>query len=72
MMRMNGAPLKNFQVADLGNPSGVMQSLSDNGIDVIEFSERLLYSKAKKWSFEDETRIVCPLISCEEKIGPLV
>ncbi|MFA0179197.1 DUF2971 domain-containing protein (plasmid) [Vibrio cyclitrophicus] len=72
MMRMNGAPLKNFHVADLGNPLGVMQSLNGNGIDVIEFSERLLYSKAKQWSSENEARIVCPLMFCEKKKGPLV
>ncbi len=72
MMRINGVPLKKFYVADLSNPLGVMQSLSGNDIDVAEFSERLLYSKAKQWSSEDETRIVCPLILCEEKVGPLV
>lgn len=72
MLRMNGAPLKKFHVANLGNPLGVMQSLSDNGIDIIDFSERLLYSKAKQWSHEDEARIVCPLMYCEEKVGPIV
>jgi hypothetical protein len=72
MMRINGAPLKKFQVSDLGNPFGVMQSLSGNGIDVVEFTERLLYSKAEHWSYEDETRIVCPVMLCEEKRGPLV
>lgn len=72
MMRMNGAPLKNFHVANLGNPLGVMQSFSGNGIDVVDLSERLLYSKAKQWSSEDETRIVCPLIFCDEKKGPVI
>lgn len=72
MMRMNGAPLNNFHVEDFGNPLGVMQSLMRNGIDVVEFSDRLLYSKAEQWFSEDETRIVCPLMLCDEKVGPLV
>lgn len=72
MIRMNGAPLKKFHIPDFSNPFDVMQSLFGNGVDVDEISERLLYSKAKKWSSEDETRIVCPLIFCEETAGELV
>lgn len=72
MMRINGTPLNKFHIDDFGSPFNVFQSLSTNGIDVADFSERLLYSKAEKWSSEEEARIICPLTLCEEKLGPLV
>ncbi|AVE51878.1 DUF2971 domain-containing protein [Serratia marcescens] len=72
MMRMNGIPLKKFYAVDFINPIGVMETLIGNGIDIVDFSERLLYSKAERWSSEDEVRIVCPLMCCEKKVGPLV
>ncbi|HEJ0179954.1 TPA: DUF2971 domain-containing protein [Citrobacter koseri] len=72
MMRINGIPLKNFNTHDFSNPLNIIQLLSGNGIDIVDFSERLLYSKAEKWSSEDEVRIVCPLIFCENRKGPLV
>ncbi|EPY1265457.1 DUF2971 domain-containing protein [Klebsiella pneumoniae] len=72
VMRINGAPLKKFNVHDFSNPLNIMQSLSENGIDIDDFTERLLYSKAEKWAVEDEVRIVCPLAFCENKKGSLV
>jgi len=69
MMRMNGIPLKKTHKVDLYNPLSFMHSLHDNGIDFSELSERLLYSKAEKWLSEDEARIVCPLMLCEERKG---
>lgn len=72
MLRINGVPLKNFNLNDFSNSLNVLQLLSGNGIDMVDFSERLLYSKAEKWSSEDEARIVCPLVFCEAKKGPLV
>ncbi|ELB2184877.1 TPA: DUF2971 domain-containing protein [Vibrio parahaemolyticus] len=71
-IRINGAPIKNFQVSSFQNSFGVLQSLLNNGLDVAEFSERLLYSKAEQWSPEDEVRIVCPLILSDKKIGPQI
>ncbi len=71
-IRINGAPIKNFQVSSFQNSFGVLQSPLNNGIDVAEFSERLLYSKAEQWSPEDEVRIVCPLILSDKKIGPQI
>ncbi|EPK6332392.1 DUF2971 domain-containing protein [Klebsiella pneumoniae] len=72
MMRINGIPLKKFVNIDSDNPLNIMQSLYGSDIDFFDLSERLLYSKAEKWSSEDESRIVCPLTFCEKKIGPLV
>lgn len=71
MMRMNGVPLKKFHTHDFSNPLNVFQSLSDSGIDMVDFSDRLLYSKAQKWSSENEVRIVCPLVFCEVQKGAL-
>lgn len=71
-LRINGAPLKKYHIEELNDPFVAMQSLEDNGVDVIELSERLLYSKAPKWSWENETRIVLPLAFCTEHKGPVI
>ncbi|MGP1150195.1 DUF2971 domain-containing protein [Serratia sp. CY49633] len=72
MMRMNGAPLKKFYAENFNDSIGLMQTLNGNGIDIEDFTERLLYSKDEKWDYEDEARILCPLIFCEESRGPLI
>lgn len=72
MMRMNGAPIEHFQSDSFTSSTGVLQSLLSRGIDIAEFSDRLLYSKDKKWAYEEESRIVCPLMYCEEKVGAKV
>ncbi|HCG8023171.1 TPA: DUF2971 domain-containing protein [Vibrio parahaemolyticus] len=68
-IRINGAPIKDFQSSSFQNSLGVMHSLLSNGIDIVEFSERLLYSKDNQWAYEDEARIVCPLMLCDKKAG---
>ncbi|CED57335.1 putative uncharacterized protein [Aliivibrio wodanis] len=68
-MRINGAPIENFQPDSFKNSIGMMQSLLSKGVDIHEFSERLLYSKDKLWAYEEEARIVLPLMHCDEEIG---
>ncbi|QYK13190.1 DUF2971 domain-containing protein [Shewanella rhizosphaerae] len=72
MMRINGAPIEHFQPDSFRSSIGVLQSLLSKGINVVEFSDRLLYSKDQQWAYEEESRIVCPLMYCEEKIGKTV
>lgn len=72
MLRMNGVPLKNFQLDNFHSSISIIQSLLGRGIDIQEFSERLLYSKDQKWAYEEEARIVCPLMLCSEKFGDVI
>lgn len=72
MIRINGSPIKRFHVADVNDPINMVYSLINNGLNLDEFSDRLLYSKAEKWISEDEIRIVYPLTLCEEKLGALI
>lgn len=71
-MRINGAPIEHFQLDKFSNSIETLQSLLSKGIKIEDLSDRLLYSKDKKWAYEEESRIVCPLMFCEEKIGAKV
>lgn len=69
MMRINGAPVEKFRPDSLKDPKGIMQSILSKGVDIEEFSERLLYAKDEQWSYEKEARIVCSLELCDKKVG---
>lgn len=69
MVRLNGSPLKHYHLNELQNPINIINSLSKNEIDIVDLSERILYSKDQKWSYEDEVRVVCPLSYCEVSYG---
>jgi hypothetical protein len=70
--RINGLPLKKFNIDNIYNLKNIMHSLISNGLDPRVLSERLLYSKAEQWHSENESRIVCHLSLCEEKKGSSV
>lgn len=72
MIRINGVPMKNIEISSNSSSMEIFGSFLKQGVDYMDFTERLLYSKAKKWSTEDETRIICPLQYCDEEKGKLV
>jgi hypothetical protein len=71
-MRINGNPIKNLQVSDFKNPFSMFRTLSEQGVNILDMTERLLYSKAKQWVSEEEVRLVCPLSFCEQEKGKVV
>ncbi|EAA5759863.1 DUF2971 domain-containing protein [Salmonella enterica] len=72
MIRLNGYPLNNFKTNNFTSPLEVINSLQNNSIDIADFAEKILYSKAENWAIEDESRIICPLSHCEQTSGETV
>ncbi|MBZ6071516.1 DUF2971 domain-containing protein [Aeromonas schubertii] len=70
--RLNGEPIKNYQVSNLSSHSSIISDLLKNGANLYELSQRIMLSKAEKWSYEEEVRIVAPLDSCEKKNGDIL
>lgn len=71
-IRVNGNLIKNFHLTDLNSQTNILQSLENQGVDVGELTERLLFSKAGEWVYENETRLVLPLDLCEEGKGEVI
>ncbi|MFO4141859.1 DUF2971 domain-containing protein [Enterobacter kobei] len=72
MIRLNGYPLNNFKTNNFTSPIEVINSLQNNNIDIVDFAEKLLYSKAENWASENESRIICPLSQCEKNSGKTI
>ena len=71
-LRLNGEPLKNFKSSNLSNLHSIFSELKNKNIDIMELTERLMYSKAPHWFYEEEARIVLPLTSCEKTKGKTI
>ncbi|TCK59922.1 Protein of unknown function (DUF2971) [Seleniivibrio woodruffii] len=71
-IRINGEPIKTFTQPNITNPFAALIVLNKNGVDIQNFTERLIYAKAEKWKSEDEVRIICMLNSCEHKTGKVI
>lgn len=68
-LRINGEPVESFQVSDIEDPFKVIFECFSKGIDFQDMTERLFYSKEKKWSYEDEARIIFSLSSADQTLG---
>lgn len=64
--RINGEYSKSFELEENVSLSDIYKLVYQDKSKYKELIDRLLYSKSQKWSYEDEKRIICPLISCEE------
>ena len=71
-LRLNGSPLDNFHIDNIEKPSSLYNHLLLKKDMLFDLVQKLLFSKAEKWSYEDESRIVLPLDFCEEKKGNLI
>ncbi|WP_198334706.1 DUF2971 domain-containing protein [Psychrobacter namhaensis] len=65
--RINGEYAKSFELDESMNLSEIYKLVYQDKNKYKELVDRLLYSKSNKWSYEEERRILCPLISCETK-----
>ncbi|WP_306293434.1 DUF2971 domain-containing protein [Vibrio campbellii] len=70
--RINGEPVENYQTSVNSSAIETYVQMLSNGVDIDELSKRLMFSKAQKWAYEDETRIILPLELCDEKFGPML
>lgn len=70
--RLNGEPIRNYQVSDLSHPLAIYGNLLNNGANLQNLIQGLIFSKAEKWRYEEEVRIVIPLQSCEIKCGNVI
>ncbi|AUI88140.1 hypothetical protein BS333_17425 [Vibrio azureus] len=70
--RINGEPVESYQTSEKSSAIEAYTQMLSNGVDIDELTKRLMFSKAHKWAYEDETRIVLPLELCDEKLGPII
>lgn len=70
--RLNGEPISNYQISDLSHPLSIYRNLLNNGANLQKLIHGLVFSKAEKWRYEEEVRIVIPLQSCEIKCGGVI
>ena len=68
-IRLNGNPIKDYQINDISEPLSFLSHLQSKHDIIIDLTKKLLYSKAEKWAYEEESRIVLPLELCEETRG---
>lgn len=70
--RVDGVPIGKFQISDFLQPLAVYEKLLEQGINEQELTKKLMFSKADKWHYEEEARILCPLQICEQKLGSII
>lgn len=68
-IRINGEYSDSFQLEEKTSLLDLYKLISQEKIKYSDLVERLIYSKSKGWNYEQERRIVCPLILCEETLG---
>lgn len=69
--RINGHQVKDFHVSDLNNPALGASHLIRNGVDIFDLSNRLIFSKSAKWSYEEEVRVISLLSDCNAFDGDI-
>lgn len=72
IIRINGELVDSFKIGDEIKQSDIFTFFNKNTSRYEDLIQRLLYSKSKKWSYEEEKRIICPLSYCEKKLGEFI
>ena len=70
--RINGEYAKSFELEEDMNLLNIHKIIYQDKNKYKELVDRLLYSKSQKWSYEEEKRILCPLIYCEKKSKKII
>ena len=70
-IRINGEYSNNFELEEKTNLLDLYKLISKEKVRYSDLVKRLIYSKSEDWEYEQERRIICPLILCEKTLGKI-
>tara|TARA_R110000850_G_scaffold123312_1_gene241295 strand:+ start:124 stop:1182 length:1059 start_codon:yes stop_codon:yes gene_type:complete len=70
--RINGEYSDNFQLEEGMSLLGLYKLVLQEKTRYNDLIRKLIYSKSEDWKYEQEKRIICPLVLCEEKLGKTI
>ena len=70
--RINGEYSDNFQLEEDMSLLDLYKLFLQEKTRYNDLIKKLIYSKSEDWGYEQEKRIICPLVLCEEKLGKTI
>lgn len=71
-IRVNGEYSDNFQLEEDTSLLDIYKLISQEKTRYNDLVRKLIYSKSQEWEYEQERRIICPLVLCEKKFGKTI
>lgn len=71
-IRINGEVFNQFKLPEDLDIRNLLKALAPKEYYYKRVAKNLCYTKSKQWSYEEEMRLVMPLMSCEDKKGEIV